>query len=82
MRETSKDGVFGPTDLLSISTAYDAALEELSGAGDALADVPARDLRRRLASCILLVARTGERNPVALRQLAVAAMTRRALRPT
>ena len=80
MQATRSDSVFGPADLLSISTAYDAALEELSGFGDTLSDIPARDLRRRVASCILSIAQTGEWNPATLRKLAVAAMVHASLR--
>jgi hypothetical protein len=58
-------GVFGPEGIAVISQAYAAALKELHDAGQP------QTVREIIAGRIIAAARTGERDPVRLREAAL-----------
>ena len=66
--------VFGPTELDSLATAYDAALAAVTDDHDGAARLSGREIRHRVASSIIAAARQGELDPEQLKGAALASL--------
>ena len=63
--------VFGPTEITTLATAYDAALAAVTDDHDGAARLSVREIRRRVASSIMAAARQGELDPTQLKIVAL-----------
>jgi hypothetical protein len=63
--------VFGPSEIATLSSAYDAAVSLVSQSADRAAGLTAREVRRQLACVILAEAQEGELNPDRLKEAAL-----------
>ena len=70
-REPAGPAVFGPAEIDRITAAYDAAIAEIGTEAHPTAAIPAREIRRRLASSVLAAACSGEVDPTRLKEEAL-----------
>ncbi|MDB5511398.1 MAG: hypothetical protein JWR08_881 [Enterovirga sp.] len=68
--------VFGPSEIACLSSAYDAALSSITEAESMASGLTARELRQQIAAGIIAAAKTGQLDPVCLKEAALHALAR------